>query len=118
MSALEDFMRFISNGSVLTEPTNPGTSMHINAFYDHWYFVQARDELAQLRTDNSKLCALLAEKYEIYLLNCAEIDKLQKAVEEAEKIFMRMHTLGVDGDWLNSDELQVKTWLAKYGRQK
>ena len=70
-------------------------------------------------TIENVLClATLAEKYEIYLLNCAEIDKLQKAVEEAEKIFMRMHTLGVDGDWLNSDELQVKTWLTKYGRQK
>jgi len=40
------------------------------------------ESFMQLRDENSKLCALLAEKYQIYLQNCAEIDRYDKVCTE------------------------------------
>lgn len=64
-------------------------------------FRQANDELRkgwndcyetnqELRAENKKLCALLAEKYEIYLQNCAEIDRLSKERQEAREHLERL----------------------------
>jgi hypothetical protein len=40
------------------------------------------ESFMQLRDENSKLCALLAEKYQIYLQICAEIDRYDKVCTE------------------------------------
>ena len=46
----------------------------------------AESQYGKVYAENDKLRALLAEKYEIYLLNCAEIDRLQKRVKDARNI--------------------------------
>jgi len=44
-----------------------------------------------------------------------ENERLQKAVEEAEKIFDRMHMIDDDMKMWCSDETQIKQWLKEYG---
>ena len=54
---------------------------------------QLRKDLEEARAENGKLSALLAEKYEIYLQNCAEIDQLNIELEA-----MFQATVSVLGD--------------------
>ena len=45
----------------------------------------------------------------------AENARLQKAVEEANNIFSRMHFIDDDMKFWCSDETQIKQWVSKYG---
>jgi len=55
MSALDDFLKFIENGSVLTDPIDATSSMHINAYYDHYFLEDAKRSLADIRTRIAEL---------------------------------------------------------------
>ena len=80
MSALDDFIKFIENGSVLTDPIDVSSSMHINAYYDHYFLEDAKRSLAAIRTEN---------------------ERLQIAVEWAEYIFTLMSKSGTSAvEWL------------------
>jgi hypothetical protein len=74
---------------------------------------QSAAELAELKADNNKLSALLAEKYEIYLQNCAEIDKLNTELDEARRI-IKLVAYKYKGDIDENCLWEFGTWLDTY----
>lgn len=99
-----------------------------NSMYPHSWARCAKilaSECIALRAENKQLCALLAEKYEIYLLNCAEIDKLRaeleaktKAVEEAREVFDDMENTDGSLSLTKRAHRLILEWLTAHPREE